>query len=177
MLRKLRAVIQPMAPAESSASPASQLAVVMLGGGFEVRVVGESYYQDALTAIVGGKGPESVRIPTQATLVPEPDNPYDPNAVAVYIAAGRSGTFHDRPPRPSLRWAGDSPDNNRSALVRRPLPAAGTAGTATRDTSASSSTWPIPTSCRRATDYESLPRRLWRCPVPSSQVRSSVPSG
>jgi protoporphyrinogen oxidase len=53
----------------------------MLSGGLEVGVVGESHYQDALTAIVGGKRPESVRIPTQATLVPEPDNPYDPNAV------------------------------------------------------------------------------------------------
>jgi HIRAN domain len=91
MLRKLRSAIQPPAPAESSASPASQLTVVVLGGGFEVRVVGESYYQDALTAIVGGKRPESVRIPTQATLVPESDNPYDPNAVAVYIAARKVG--------------------------------------------------------------------------------------
>ncbi len=69
----------------------------MLNGGLEVGVVGESHYQDALTAIVGGKRPESVRIPTQATLVPEPDNPYDPNAVAVYIAGRKVGHL----PRPA----------------------------------------------------------------------------
>jgi hypothetical protein len=66
MLRKLRAAIQPPAPA-GSGSPAGQPTAVMLSGGLEVGVVGESHYQDALTAIVGGKGPESVRIPTQAT--------------------------------------------------------------------------------------------------------------
>jgi hypothetical protein len=69
----------------------------MLGGGLEVGVVGESHYQDALTDIVGGKRPESVRIPIQATLVLEPDNPYDPNAVAVYIAGRKVGYL----PRPA----------------------------------------------------------------------------
>jgi HIRAN domain len=71
----------------------------MLSGGLEVGVVGEGHYQDALSAIVGGKGPESVRIPTQATLVPEPDNPYDPNAVAVYIAGRKVGHL----PRPAAQ--------------------------------------------------------------------------
>jgi hypothetical protein len=98
MLRKLRAAIQPPAPA-GSGSPAGQPTAVMLSGGLEVGVVGESHYQDALTAIVGGKGPESVRIPTQATLVPEPDNPYDPNAVAVYIAGRKVGHL----PRPAAQ--------------------------------------------------------------------------
>ena len=82
MLRKLRAAILPPASA-GSGSPAT--GAVMLSGGLEVGVVGESH-QDALTAIGGGKRPESVCILTQATLVPEPDNPYDPNALAVYIA-------------------------------------------------------------------------------------------
>jgi hypothetical protein len=63
------------------------------------RRLGESHHQDALTAIVGGKGAESVRIPTQATLVPEPDNPYDPNAVAVYIAGRKVGHL----PRPAAQ--------------------------------------------------------------------------
>jgi hypothetical protein len=98
MLRKLRAAIQPPAPVESS-SPASQPTAVMLSGGLEVGVVGESHYQDALTAIVGGKGRDSVRIPTHATLVPESDNPYDPNAVAVYIAGRKVGHL----PRPAAQ--------------------------------------------------------------------------
>jgi hypothetical protein len=74
MLRKLRAAIQPPAPA-GSGSPAGQPTALMLGGGLEVGVVGESHHQDALTAIVGGRRPDSVRIPTQATLVLGPDNP------------------------------------------------------------------------------------------------------
>jgi hypothetical protein len=156
MLRKLRAAIQPPAPA-GSGSPASQPTAVMLSGGLEVGVVGESHHQDALTAIVGGKGPDSVRIPTQATLVPEPDNPMTPPPSPFTSPGGRSGTSHDRPPMPSHRWPGDSPTNNASAPVRRPLLAAGIAGTVIRGTSASSSTWPIPTNCCRATDYESLP--------------------
>jgi hypothetical protein len=68
----------------------------------EVGVVGESHYQDALTAIVGGKRPESVRIPTQAVLVPEPSNPYDPNAVAVYVAGRKVGHL----PRPAAQAYG-----------------------------------------------------------------------
>lgn len=71
----------------------------MLSGGLEVGVVGESHYQDALTAIVGGKRSESVRIPTHAILVPEPDNPYDPNAVAVYIDGRKVGHL----PRPAAQ--------------------------------------------------------------------------
>lgn len=46
MLRKLRAAIQPPAPAASD-SLASQPTAVMLSGGLEVGVVGESHYQDA----------------------------------------------------------------------------------------------------------------------------------
>jgi hypothetical protein len=71
----------------------------MLGGGLEVGVVGESHHQDALTAIVGGKRPESVRISTQAMLIPEPNNPYDPNAVAVYIDGWKVGHL----PRPAAQ--------------------------------------------------------------------------
>jgi hypothetical protein len=68
----------------------------MLRGGIEVGVVEESHYQYALTTITGGKGPESVNIETLAALVPGPDNPYDPNAVAVYVA-GRKVEHMPRP--------------------------------------------------------------------------------
>jgi hypothetical protein len=98
-LRKLRTAIQPPTPGGSSAPQASQPTMVMLSGGLQVGVVGESHYQDTLTAIVGGKRPESIRIPTQATLVPEPDNPYDPNAIAVYIDGQKVGHL----PRPAAQ--------------------------------------------------------------------------
>lgn len=48
-------------------------------------VVGESHYQDALEEIAGGKEEESAHIETRACLIPDVDNPYDPNAVGVLI--------------------------------------------------------------------------------------------
>lgn len=65
------------------ASPASGKTVLV--GGREVQVVGESYYQDALTSLCGGKQQDSVCLDTEATLVPEPTNAYDTNAVQVQI--------------------------------------------------------------------------------------------
>jgi hypothetical protein len=57
-------------------------------------VVGESHYQDALRATshlcsVGLEG----RPTFTAVLVPEPDNPYDTNAIAVYSHEGKLGYF------------------------------------------------------------------------------------
>lgn len=48
-------------------------------------MVGESHYQDALRAACGSDGREEVRRECVAALVPEPDNPHDPNAVMVQI--------------------------------------------------------------------------------------------
>jgi hypothetical protein len=49
-----------------------------------VRAVGVSHYQDALRRIAGpGEGP--VRRSVEATLAPEPTNPYDENAVMVRV--------------------------------------------------------------------------------------------
>ena len=50
-----------------------------------LEVVGESGYQDALWRIVGGRRRDSVRYETEAVLEPEPDNPYDPNAIRVLV--------------------------------------------------------------------------------------------
>lgn len=50
-----------------------------------VPVVGESHYQDALLAICGASRGESVSFECIAELVPEPENPVDPNAIMVRI--------------------------------------------------------------------------------------------
>jgi hypothetical protein len=50
-----------------------------------VPVVGTSHYQPALVELSGRQGDEEIRIEKVAVLVPEPDNPYDPNAIAVHI--------------------------------------------------------------------------------------------
>ena len=52
-----------------------------------VNVAGESHYQDALRAITKGEA----RLETDAALIPEPDNPYDPNAIRVEIEGEKVG--------------------------------------------------------------------------------------
>lgn len=51
-----------------------------------VEVAGESAYQGSLEIVAGGRNIDGANIPDhQALLVPEPSNPYDPNAVQVRI--------------------------------------------------------------------------------------------
>jgi hypothetical protein len=70
-------------PAASHVIDEQELPV--LEGDERVKVVGESYYQDALLHICGGKTADGEHLAVTATLRPEPMNPYDPNAVAVYV--------------------------------------------------------------------------------------------
>jgi hypothetical protein len=68
--------------------------MTLLDGGHEdLAVVGESHRQEALWIIVGGRhGPEvRVRMDIFAALLPETGNPYDPNAVAVWISGFHVG--------------------------------------------------------------------------------------
>jgi collagen type III alpha len=65
-----------------------------------VSVVGTSHYQPALAEISGRIGDEEIRFETRATLVPEPDNPHDANAIAVHVANRRVGYLsRDENPR------------------------------------------------------------------------------
>lgn len=59
--------------------------VVSRGGRDSLEVVGESHYQDALWRIAGGRTTERIRKEAQAVLKAESTNPYDPNAIAVWI--------------------------------------------------------------------------------------------
>jgi hypothetical protein len=68
-----------------------ELAPLVLPGGKTVQVVGESYYQDALDAICGGKCEEGYQLMCQAELRPEPDNEYDKRAVGVYVDGRKVG--------------------------------------------------------------------------------------
>jgi HIRAN domain len=61
---------------------------VFLEGDDLVRVVGVSHYQPAIRAACGAAAATSdqpVRVECRATLVPEPDNPHDPQAIAVHV--------------------------------------------------------------------------------------------
>lgn len=54
-------------------------------GDYELDIVGESHYQDALDTIAGGKTEDGHELECEAILERERNNPHDPNAVAVYI--------------------------------------------------------------------------------------------
>lgn len=59
---------------------------ITLGGDRLVEVVGESHHQDALLTISGGQRHYGgVELEAVAELVPDPDNPFDPDAVEVDI--------------------------------------------------------------------------------------------
>ena len=67
------------------------MAVAMYEGTDDLEVVGESYRQDELWKIAGGQSRDRVRADVAALLAAEPDNEYDPNAVAVWVAGLRVG--------------------------------------------------------------------------------------
>jgi hypothetical protein len=60
-------------------------------GSFTTDVVGESFYQDALEAIVGHRSEHGWNLTTEAVLVCENTNPYDPKAVRVDVSGRRVG--------------------------------------------------------------------------------------
>jgi hypothetical protein len=68
----------------ANSSPWTWLQLPAISIGAEVNAVGESYYQDALEAVAGGRTPFGTRTRLLAVILArEPDNPYDANAVRV----------------------------------------------------------------------------------------------
>ena len=57
----------------------------LLEGDRDLEVVGESFYQDNLWRLAVARPGEPVRVEITAVLVAEDDNPYDSNAIAVWI--------------------------------------------------------------------------------------------
>jgi HIRAN domain len=62
-------------------------------GQVDLEVVGEASYQDSLWQVVGRRsaGADHVRMEVSAVLVAEADNPYDPNAVSVWVWGRKVG--------------------------------------------------------------------------------------
>ena len=67
--------------------------VQLYEGRGDLEVVGEASYQDNLWRIVGGRSSpnDRVRMEVYAVLVAEPDNPYDANAVSVWVQGLKVG--------------------------------------------------------------------------------------
>ena len=77
--------------AEAAAPAADQVRDVLAPGGDILEIVGTAPYQEALEAIAGDKPESAPELEKWAHLIPEPDNPWDRNAVAVYIDARKIG--------------------------------------------------------------------------------------
>ena len=60
-------------------------------GEYSFKIVGESYRQDDLAQLAGGRTEDGVHLETLAELAPEASNPHDANAVAVTIGGRQVG--------------------------------------------------------------------------------------
>ncbi len=69
----------------------NQVTAVLCDGRDDLEVVGESFHQEELWQLVGGHTSQHVRVESVAILLPERDNPHDPNAVTVWIAGLQVG--------------------------------------------------------------------------------------
>ena len=79
------------ADAEAGPPLADEIHDVLAPGGDIREVVASAPYQEALEAIAGGKPGSTPDAEKWAHLIPEPDNPWDRNAVAVYIDGRKVG--------------------------------------------------------------------------------------
>jgi hypothetical protein len=70
---------------DAAASGRTSYEATLYPGDDTLEVVGESHRQEVLWQLVGGRRREDVRHPTHALLLPEPDNPVDPDAISVLI--------------------------------------------------------------------------------------------
>ncbi len=76
-----------VSPAPAPSAPTKRATSISLAGSgdFDHEVVGESFYQDDLDAICGGKCEDGHEKECTAILRPEPQNKFDKNAVAVLV--------------------------------------------------------------------------------------------
>lgn len=70
---------------------------------FECAVIGESNYQSHLRTLAGNHGKDAANVEALAVLMPEPTNPYDKNAVCIYIGGKTVGYLPKDDARAFLR--------------------------------------------------------------------------
>jgi hypothetical protein len=85
-------------------SDQSEVGTLAGPGTFEVEVVGESHYQDALERICGGRSEDGAEKYCRATLILDDSNPYDKKAVRIdvdgatvgYLSREGAGVYRQR---------------------------------------------------------------------------------
>jgi len=70
---------------EDRETPIPEDGFILRRGPLGLDVVGESFYRDTLVRATGGQRRDGVHMLLTVTLVPEPDNPHDANAVSARI--------------------------------------------------------------------------------------------
>lgn len=75
---------------DQPARPTTEILRITGPGHFRGAIVGESHYQQALEAAAGSRS-QRRRVQVEAALVPEDDNPHDPQAIRIEIGGRRVG--------------------------------------------------------------------------------------
>ena len=70
---------------EKPAQPAAMMARLRGPGTFRLEIVGESYYQDALKKLCGGRTTDGHRKEVEVMLLHDDENQYDDKAIAIFI--------------------------------------------------------------------------------------------
>lgn len=93
LLNRVKAALKPGSARSDAGSvvPTTAVSATIRGGDDDLEVVGEAHYQTELWTICGRSRGDRVRHRTVAVLVPEPDNPYDPNAISIHVEGRRVG--------------------------------------------------------------------------------------
>jgi len=91
-------------PASGASLPTPTMAIATGDGEFGIEAVGTAEHQDELELIAGGRTESGVDHLCGALLVPDPKNPYDPNAIAVVISSHVIGYIPGNI-APSLKYA------------------------------------------------------------------------
>lgn len=84
ILDRLRTAL-PRAGAGKAPRRQTNLVAHLLSGDDSLEVVGEAMHQEELWSICEGTVGDRIRHDVVAVLIPEPENPYDSNAIAVYV--------------------------------------------------------------------------------------------
>ena len=77
--------------AQPVAQPAGEVRDLLAPAGDIVELVSTAVYQDALGPVADGEPGPALHVEKWAHLIPEPDNPWDRNAVAVYVDGRKVG--------------------------------------------------------------------------------------
>lgn len=97
LLNKTRGDAPTAAEVIGNLSPGSGRIIILKGNGaFDIDIVGESNYQAELEALAGGRDVEGADFEVSGVLMPEPNNPYDPNAIRVVVGGRTIGYIPKR---------------------------------------------------------------------------------